>query len=163
MQDGFLYSQEKSELSSLSCSLDLFSSIPKSPVLENFPTANSILPDPNALMQDFMSQEDTQPDSMEPFYAEGTVEDEGEIWGVLKSLEPTAYKSVRLLKPSNTGAYLIGRHKECDVKLPSSIISNRHCLIYRTVESQRVGLEAKVLEHVFVQDLRYHHLSLSKD
>ncbi|KAI9017731.1 kinase-like domain-containing protein [Gaertneriomyces semiglobifer] len=78
-------------------------------------------------------------------------------WGILKSLN-SDYPTVKLYeKPQGgpkwkRGGYLIGRHRECDVKLDGPlVISNRHCLIFRRKAWKKEidGME----EQVFIQDL----------
>ncbi|KAI8872282.1 Pkinase-domain-containing protein, partial [Ramicandelaber brevisporus] len=44
---------------------------------------------------------------------------------------------------------LIGRHRECNVRINDSTISNRHCLIYRTTKQDSIG---QVTETVYIQD-----------
>ncbi|KAI8054681.1 kinase-like domain-containing protein [Syncephalis plumigaleata] len=51
------------------------------------------------------------------------------------------------------GGYLLGRHRECDVIFDSSLISNRHCLIYKVTERRPIGMGDQGRERVFVEDL----------
>ncbi|RKP37723.1 kinase-like domain-containing protein, partial [Dimargaris cristalligena] len=71
-----------------------------------------------------------------------------DVWGVLLSLSskyPTFQLTKRTAQTGQKGGYLLGRHRECDIRLDHLQISNRHCQIY-TVHTDGV-------EIVYIEDL----------
>jgi serine/threonine-protein kinase Chk2 len=104
--------------------------------------------------------------STEPWTSTDQLDDDVEVWGLLQSYRPDV-KSIRLVKQGtldSKGAYLIGRHRECDVVMDvSPLISNRHCLIYRVCETTGTGLDKRTAEHVYLHDLSANGTFLNGD
>ncbi|KAJ1904423.1 serine/threonine protein kinase, partial [Tieghemiomyces parasiticus] len=71
-----------------------------------------------------------------------------DVWGVLLSLSPK-YPTRQLTKRDRHAedkcGYMLGRHRECDLRLNHPQISNRHCLIY--------AVHVDGVETVFIKDL----------
>ncbi|KAJ1679445.1 serine/threonine protein kinase [Spiromyces aspiralis] len=83
-----------------------------------------------------------------------------DVWGVLLSLSPDDYPTVRLSNPQSHSAktlsprpamgtatattvtirqsfgYCIGRHRKCDIRICNPHVSNRHCIIYHVSTPQ---------------------------
>ncbi|KAJ1983348.1 serine/threonine protein kinase [Dimargaris verticillata] len=94
-----------------------------------------------------------------------------DVWGVLLSLSPK-YPTVQLTKRSDHTAgdkcgYLLGRHRECDIRFNHPQISNRHCLIYsmRTEGMETVHLEDLSTNGTFINGVKIprHEPRLLKD
>ncbi|KAL1920630.1 uncharacterized protein VTP21DRAFT_1007 [Calcarisporiella thermophila] len=71
-------------------------------------------------------------------------------WGILRSQLP-GYETVYLGLKGDSESYLIGRHRECDIRINKSEVSNRHCLIYK--ESRKPTLLDEGSEYVLIEDL----------
>ncbi|KAI9598959.1 kinase-like domain-containing protein [Syncephalis fuscata] len=83
--------------------------------------------------------------------------EEPPAWGILQTANnkyPTIYMTKEDTPGGKQGGYLLGRHRECDVIFESSLISNRHCLIYKVNERRHnPSFEEQGRERVFVEDL----------
>ncbi|KAJ1977116.1 serine/threonine protein kinase, partial [Dimargaris xerosporica] len=94
-----------------------------------------------------------------------------DVWGVLLSLSPK-YPTVQLTKRNDHAGggkcgYLLGRHRECDIRFSHPQISNRHCLIYsmRTEGMETVYLEDLSTNGTFINGVKIprHEPRLLKD
>ncbi|KAJ3175628.1 hypothetical protein HDU87_006126 [Geranomyces variabilis] len=76
------------------------------------------------------------------------------VWGRLISLKLDDVPSLDLVghgTNTRTPAYLIGRHRTCNVVLPFVAVSNRHCLIYQA--TRRNDSTGQLESTVLIEDL----------
>ncbi|KAJ3170671.1 hypothetical protein HDU88_008573 [Geranomyces variabilis] len=79
------------------------------------------------------------------------------VWGRLVSLKLDDVPTIDLIVKGGDGtetrtpAYLVGRHRTCNVILPFVAVSNRHCLIYK--ETRRNANTGQLDSTFFIEDL----------
>ncbi|KAJ3008739.1 hypothetical protein HKX48_008373 [Thoreauomyces humboldtii] len=108
---------------------------------------------------------DTTPKRASP---QAEVDDEADseslTWGILESLHqdtpnfnlrgaggPRKDDKTAEVRGGRSMGYVIGRHRECNIRLASSVVSNRHCVVYKeNCWSDKLN---RIEECVFIEDL----------
>ncbi|KAI8818198.1 kinase-like domain-containing protein [Fimicolochytrium jonesii] len=107
----------------------------------------------------------TQPMSQRAEPESVETEEDNRVWAVLQTLNPDDHPTVKLRRKSASDAksqeggrsanaatgYVIGRHRECDVRVANPVVSNRHCVIFQeTVWNDDKNWNEEV---TFIEDL----------